>query len=177
MNDLVAKRYVKALIDGRDNQVINNISNSLNIISSAFSAEKFISIISSPEIAHYSNVDLMISLVDMINDKTLNNFIKLLGEKRRLSLLPFIANELNTQIAKMNNSYIGVVYTNQELSSNYISSIEEQFSKKFDVKLSLSQKVCDYDGIKVDIDALGVEISFSKERLKSQLIDHILKAV
>ena len=91
--------------------------------------------------------------------------------------LPLIAKELSSLIAKMNNSYVGVVYTNQELSSDYISSIEKQFSKKFDVKLSLSQNVCDYDGIKVDIDGLGVEISFSKERLKSQLIDHILKAV
>ena len=176
MNDLVAKRYVKALIDGRNSQVVNNISVNLNTISSAFSDEKFISIISSPEVADYAKLDLIISLVDLA-DETLKNFIKLLGEKRRLSLLPLIANELNVQIAKMNNNYVGVVYTNQELSNDYISSIEEQFSKKFDVKLSLSQKVCDYDGIKVDIDGLGVEISFSKERLKSQLIDHILKAV
>lgn len=177
MNDLVAKRYVKALIDGRDIQIINSLSNSLNMISSAFGDEKFISIISSPEIADSAKVDLIISLVDTVNDNTLKNFVKLLGEKRRLSLLPFIATELNTQIAKINNSFVGVVYTNLELSSDYVSSIEEQFSKKFDVKLSLSQKVCDYDGIKVDIDGLGVEISFSKERLKSQLIDHILKAV
>jgi F-type H+-transporting ATPase subunit delta len=77
----------------------------------------------------------------------------------------------------MNNSYTGVVYTNNELDAKYMSSIEEQFSKKFNVNLSLSQNVCDYDGIKVDIDSLGVEISFSKERLKSQMIDHILKAV
>ncbi|MFY4754439.1 F0F1 ATP synthase subunit delta, partial [Aliarcobacter butzleri] len=76
-----------------------------------------------------------------------------------------------------NNNYLGVVYTNQELSSDYISTIEKHFSKKFDVKLSLSQNVCDYDGIKVDFDGLGVEISFSKDRLNSQLIDHILKAV
>ena len=176
MNDLVAKRYVKALIDGRNSQVVNNISVNLNTISSAFCDEKFISIISSPEVADYAKLDFIISLVDLA-DETLKNFIKLLGEKRRLSLLPLIANELNVQIAKMNNNYVGVVYTNQELSNDYISSIEEQFSKKFDVKLSLSQKVCDYDGIKVDIDGLGVEISFSKERLKSQLIDHILKAV
>lgn len=176
MNDLVAKRYVKALINGRNSQVVNNISVNLNTISSAFCDEKFISIISSPEVADYAKVDLIISLVDLA-DETLKNFIKLLGEKRRLSLLPLIANELNVQTAKMNNNYVGVVYTNQELSNDYVSSIEEQFSKKFDVKLSLSQKVCDYDGIKVDIDGLGVEISFSKERLKSQLIDHILKAV
>ncbi|MBY0541238.1 MAG: F0F1 ATP synthase subunit delta, partial [Campylobacterales bacterium] len=175
-NNLVAKRYVKALIDDRDNQVISNISNDLNTISTAFTDEKFISIITSPEVADYAKVDLIISLVDSANE-TLQNFIKLLGEKRRLSLLPIIARELNTQIAKMNNNYIGVVYTNQELSNDYVSSIEEQFSKKFNVKLSLTQNVCDYDGIKVDIDGLGVEISFSKERLKSQLIDHILKAV
>ena len=176
MNDLVAKRYVKALIDGRDNQVINNISGNLNTISSAFFDEKFISIITSPEVADNAKVDLIISLVDSA-DGIFKNFIKLLGEKRRLSLLPIIAKELNTQIAKMNNNYIGDVYTNQVLSNDYVSSIEEQFSKKFNVKLSLTQNVCDYDGIKVDIDGLGVEISFSKERLKSQLIDHILKAV
>ena len=175
MNDLVAKRYVKALIEARDSQVISNISDSLNTISSAFNDEKFVSIISSPEVANCTKVDFIVSLVTY--DEVLKNFIKLLAEKRRLSLLPFIANELSTQIAKMNNNYVGVVYTNQELSNDYVSSIEEQFSRKFDVKLSLSQKVCDYDGIKVDIDGLGVEISFSKERLKSQLIDYILKAV
>lgn len=177
MNDLVAKRYVKAIVDGRNSDAINTISSKLNVISSAFADEKFNSIVSSPEITVASKIDLIISLCDAANDETLKNFIKILGEKRRLGLLPFIAKELNSQIAKMNNSYVGVVYTNQELSSDYVSSIEEQFSKKFDVKLSLSQNVCDYDGIKVDIDGLGVEISFSKERLKSQLIDHILKAV
>ncbi len=176
MNDLVAKRYVKALIDGRDSLTINTISDKLNTISSAFADEKFNSIISSPQIASDVKVGLISSFVDGM-ENTLSNFIKLLGEKRRLDLLPFIAKELSTQIAKISNSYVGIVYTNQELSSDYVSSIEEQFSRKFDVNLSLSQKVCDYDGIKVDIDGLGVEISFSKERLKSQLIDHILKAV
>ena len=176
MNDLVAKRYVKALLDGRDSFAISTIGDKLNTISLAFADERFNSIISSPQIASDAKINLISSFTDSI-DNTLSNLIRLLGEKRRLNLLPFIAKELNSQIAKMSNSYVGVVYTNQELSSDYVSSIEEQFSKKFDVKLSLSQNVCDYDGIKVDIDGLGVEISFSKERLKSQLIDHILKAV
>jgi F-type H+-transporting ATPase subunit delta len=176
MNDLVAKRYVKALIDGRDNKVISTVAKSLNTISTAFADEKLNSIISSPEVNDSKKVELVLSLVKKADD-TLTNLVKLLGEKRRLALLPFIAEELNAQIAIMNNKYVGVVYTNQELSSDYVSSIEAQFSKKFDVNLSLSQNVCDYDGIKVDIDGLGVEISFSKERLKSQMIDHILKAV
>jgi len=176
MNDLVAKKYVKALVDGRDTKNIASVSNNLNSISSAFSDDKFNSIISSPEVSDSKKVELVISLVEKA-DKTLTNFVKLLGEKRRLEILPFIAHELNVQIAKMNNTYVGVVYTNEELSKDYVSSIEKQFSKKFDVKLSLSQNVCDFDGIKVDIDGLGVEISFSKERLKSQMINHILQAV
>ena len=176
MNDLVAKKYVKALVDGRDAKNIAVVSDNLNSISSAFSDDKFNSIISSPEVSDSKKVELVLSLVEKA-DKTLTNFVKLLGEKRRLEILPFIADELNIQIAKMNNTYVGVVYTNEELSKDYVSSIEKQFSKKFDVKLSLSQNVCDYDGIKVDIDGLGVEISFSKERLKSQMIDHILQAV
>ncbi len=176
MNDLIAKRYVKALVDGRDSKAIKALSANLNTISTAYADEKFNSIVSSPEVSDSKKVELVLSLVKKA-DETLTNFVKLLGEKRRLALLPDIAAELDVQIAKLNNEYVGVVYTNQELSKDYVSSIEKQFSKKFDVNLSLSQNVCDYDGIKVDIDGLGVEISFSKERLKSQMIDHILKAV
>ncbi|MFA9373353.1 F0F1 ATP synthase subunit delta [Poseidonibacter sp.] len=176
MNDLVAKRYVKALVEGRDTKIIDAVSKNLNVISSAFADDKFNAIVTSPEVNDGKKIELVISLVKKA-DNTLINLVKLLGEKRRLELIPFIANELNVQIAKMNNTYIGVIYTNQKLSGDYVNSIEKQFSKKFDVELSLSQNVCDYDGIKVDIDGLGLEISFSKERLKSQMIDHILKAI
>ena len=41
----------------------------------------------------------------------------------------------------------------------------------------MTQNICDYDGVKVSIDGLGVEVGFAKNRLKSQMIDHILKAV
>ena len=176
MNDLIAKRYVKALLDGRDLNSATAVYNDLKTISSAFSDEKFISIVSSSEVKSNDKVELVVSFVENCSDD-LKNLIKLLGANNRLELIPAMVKELDGQISKMNNTYTGVVYTNTELSADYVSSIEAQFSKKFDVKLSLSQNVCDYDGIKVDIDSLGVEISFSKERLKSQMINHILKAV
>lgn len=176
MKDLIAKRYVKALLDGRDLNSATAVYNDLKTISSAFKVEKFISIISSSEVDNSSKVELIISFVENCSDE-LKNLIKLLGTKKRIDLIPDIVKVLEGQISRMNNTYTGVVYTNKELKAKYVSSIEDQFSKKFDVKLSLSQNVCDYDGIKVDIDSLGVEISFSKERLKSQMINHILKAV
>ena len=55
--------------------------------------------------------------------------------------------------------------------------IQNKFSNKFGVNLTLTNEVCDYDGIKVDIDSLGVEIGFEKNKFKSQMIEHILKAV
>ncbi|WP_419769323.1 MAG: F0F1 ATP synthase subunit delta [Candidatus Marinarcus sp.] len=176
MTDLIAKRYVKALLDGRDVNSATAIYDELNQIASAYADEKFISIIASSEVKNSAKNDFVISLVDNMSD-TLKNLVKLLGENKRLDIIPFIAEELKSQISVLNNSYTGVVYTNKALDASYVDSITEKFSKKFDINLNLEQNICDYDGIKVDIDGLGVEISFSKERLKSQMIDHILKAV
>jgi F-type H+-transporting ATPase subunit delta len=176
MIDLVAKRYVKALLDGSNIAEVNAVCDELNKISSAYADEKFVAIVSSSEIANSKKVEFIISLVDNISTTT-KNLVKLLSDNKRLNIIPFIFHELRNQISVLNNSYTGVVYTNKKLDSSYVDSITEKFSKKFNINLTLEQNICDYDGIKVDIDGLGVEISFSKERLKSQMIDHILKAV
>ena len=176
MIDLVAKRYVKALLEGRDSSSITAIYKELNEISTAYTDEKFLAIITSSEVRATQKAALVISFVNDCSAAT-QNFVKVLASNKRLDIIPHIVKELDAQVAIISNSYAGIVYTNKELSAQYVTSIEEKFSKKFDVNLTLTQDVCDYDGIKVDIDGLGVEISFSKARLKSQLIDHILKAV
>ena len=47
MKDLVAKRYVKALVDGRDLNSVALISEKLNEVSKAFKSDKFNSILAS----------------------------------------------------------------------------------------------------------------------------------
>ncbi len=176
MIDLVAKRYVKALMSERDNDSLNSIYNELEKISTAYTNEKFLTIISSTDVTNNEKVDFILSLLDTTSE-TITNLVKLLGDKKRLNIIPEIVNGLEKELSVLNNSYTGVVYTNKELSSTDMDKLNSQFSKKFDVNLELAQNICDYDGIKVDIDGLGVEVGFSKERLKSQMIDHILKAV
>ncbi len=176
MVELVAKRYVKALMTQRDNDSLNSVYNELVTIASAFNDEKFVSIIASTDIAVETKVELIVSFLNN-GSVTVVNLVKLLAEKKRLDIIPEIVKELKKELAVLNNSYTGIVYTNKELSSEDMNKLNGQFSKKFNVNLSLSQNVCDYDGIKVDIDGLGCEVAFSKERLKSQMIDHILKAV
>jgi F-type H+-transporting ATPase subunit delta len=176
MVDLIAKRYVKALIDGKELQQASSMSEELSQISSAYANEKVNLIVTSSEVDNKRKVDFILSLVDNVSDTT-KNLIKLLGDNKRLDIIPIISSELKKQISVLNNSYKGVIYTNKSLETSYVDSITEKFSKKFNIELQLEQNICDYDGIKVDIDGLGVEISFSKERLKTQMIDHILKAV
>ncbi len=176
MSVLVAKRYVKALLDQRDIEDITKIQDQLNTISSAYSDDKFLAIVSSIEVEVGKKVELILSFVENPTD-VIKNLIDLLGKNRRLDIIPDITNELNTQVAQLKNSYVGVVYSNTQLSQEYLTSMEESFSKKFNVNLTLNNEVGSYDGIKVDIDGLGVEIGFSQERLRSQMIEHILKAV
>ena len=176
MSILVAKRYVKALIDGRDVSVITNIEEQLKLISTAYGDDKFLSIVSSLDITTDKKIELILSFIDNCSD-TVKNLVILLGKNRRLNIIPSISLELSRQVSVLRNSYVGVVYSSEVLSSDYLNDMQNSFSKKFNVELTLKNEVCDYDGIKVDIDGLGIEIGFSQERLKSQMIDHILKAV
>ncbi|MEA3289605.1 MAG: F0F1 ATP synthase subunit delta [Campylobacterota bacterium] len=176
MVELVAKRYVKALMSQRDNESLGSIFNELKSISTAFGDKKFLSIIASTEVSKDKKVELILSFVDQCDEAT-KNLIKLLGDNNRLGIIPNVVLELENELSVINNSYRGVIHTNVELTADEVSKLNQQFAKKFNVDLALTQNICDYDGIKVDIDGLGVEVGFSKERLKSQMIEHILKAV
>ena len=173
MSSLVAKRYVKALLGTNDVAVVYN---ELAQISTAFLEDKFVSIIGSTDITKSAKLNLIFSFVDNCSETSIN-LIKLLSENKRLNIIPSIVAELKQELAVINNTYTGVIHTNKELSADYVSKLEISFSKKFDTTLTLTQNICDYDGIKVDLEGLGCEIGFSKDRLKSQMINHILKAV
>ena len=176
MIDLVAKRYVKALMSDRDKKSLTAVYNELKEISNAFSDEKFLLIISSTEVESSKKVELILSFIDKCSETT-TNLVKLLSDNKRLDIIPSIVNDLEGQLSVINNSYKGVIYTNEELSQSDVDALNTQFSQKFKVDLNLTQNICDYDGVKVSIDGLGVEVGFAKSRLKSQMIDHILKAV
>jgi len=176
MIDLVAKRYVKALMSGSDTATLTSIYNELKTISTAYSDDKFVLIINSTEVEISKKSDLILSFVDNCSQTTIN-LIKLLAQKKRLNIIPDIVSDLKRELSVLTNTYEGVIYTNSKLSDEDVSKLNSQFASKFNVNLELTQNVCDYDGIKVDIDGLGCEIGFSKERLRSQMIEHILRAV
>ena len=176
MKELIAKKYVNALLIDLDSNIANKYYEQLKTLSSAFSSEKLISIITTPDVNKAKRTELFLSMLDNADDKMIN-FIKVLGENSRFDVIPDIVSEMKKELDKINNSYEGTIFVKEELDSSIVKDLEEKFSKKFDTTLSLSQNICDYDGIKVDIDGLGVEVSFSADRLKSNLSEYILKAI
>ena len=172
MIDLVVYKYVDALFSKQNE--LNGIKSSLNNLAKAFEDKKFCEIIDSYEIAKEKKVELLLSLTD---NKYVQNLIKLLAIKNRLNLIPQIASALNKKINIANNIYDGVVYSKEPLNKDELNEINEKFSKKFQIKLNLTNISGDYEGIKVSIEDLGVEVGFSKSLIQSQLKEFILKAV
>ena len=176
MSGAVAKKYVNALMSGCTEQEVVEINEALVLIARAFKLEKFDHIILSPDVAIKAKEELVLSLVECKNKK-FENFIKLLSLNDRLVLIPSIVQELKYQLSLKNNTYEGIVSTNFAISKDQVTMLEENFSKKFNAKIKLNAQINNYPGIKVELDDLGVEVSFSVERLKAQMVEHILKAI
>lgn len=176
MREIVAKKYVKAILNGTDKNELDQFIGDLGKIASAFSSDKFKSIVNLPTLKTSAKVDFILSLVDTPSAK-IKNFIKLLGANKRLELIPTIFSEIKTQKAIIENVYFGEIYGDLNLNDSEISALEEKFSKRFNANIKLQSVKDDYKGIKIELKDLGIEVSFSVDRLRAQLSEYILKAI
>lgn len=176
MSGAIAKKYVNALMSSCNDSELNAMYVLLQELVQAFKIEKLQNIVLSPDVSSKDKVTLVLSFMTQSTEKS-QNFIKILGENDRLGLLPSIAKELKYQLSLKNNTYEGEIVSNFEVSTAQISQLEENFSKKFNAQIKLHNTVNTYPGIKIQLDDLGVEVSFSLERLKTQMSEHILKAI
>ncbi len=176
MEELIAKRYIKALRESTSLEELQQIEQYLSAMAGLFKDWKIKEIIVSPEIKSDEKLELLIGGLKEPNKKFVN-FMKVLAAKRRLSLIPLLAKELKNQIALMQKRFEGRVYSEFDLSKDEIAQIEEALAKRIGAQIKLSQAAQSYDGIKVEVDTVGIEIEFSKSKIKKQLIDEIIKAI
>jgi F-type H+-transporting ATPase subunit delta len=175
MEELIAKRYVKALSSVSTD--IAAVTEVLNTLSSVIVAPEVQSALTSPIVASDKKTEMVLSSLGNDADKTLVNFIKILGENKRLDLIPAIAKVLNTDLQKVANEYEGVLSSKKALDDTELSNLEETLKKYTGSSIKLSQKQSDLDGLHVAVDDLGIEVNFSKQRVKEQLIDFIKKSL
>jgi len=176
MEELIAKRYVDALLSVADKKQRVKYVTAINGIAESYSDPKVDTMVEAPIISTESKVDTILSSLGKDADSNLTNFIKLLGEHKRLGLIPEIAKVLNAQIQKESNSYTGIIKSNKKLDEIEIARLEKTLDRYTGSKIKLSEELTDLDGLRVDVDDLGIEVNFSKERVKEQLIDFIMKS-
>jgi len=177
MEELIAKKYIKALTQGADIDTVKNMTIVFSAIAESFDNIKFTEIINNPNIATSEKLSILLDAVKAVDSDTINNFIKLLVENKRINIIPAIAQELEKTVASVTKTYEGTIYSDSDIDANVVSELSSGLSKRFDSTISLNTVKNDFTGIKVDVDSLGIEINFSKDRIDSQIIDHIIKAI
>jgi len=174
MEELIAKRYAKAL--SASTKDVNSLVAKLNVLSEVLSNNEIQTILLSPIVDADKKTQMVLAGLND-KDKVLNNFVKLLGEKKRLDLLPAITKVLNAEIQKESNVYEGVLSSSKKLDDKKVAKLEKTLSKYTGATIKLKQQKSDLDGLRVSVDDLGIEVNFSKERVKEQLIDFIKKSL
>ncbi len=176
MNEVIAKKYVKALLESLELNELNEINEALGKIDSAFGIEKFIDILILPSLNAKAKADFVLSLTDSTNEK-LKNFLYTLATAKRLEILPHIYREFSYQKSLKDNAFKGIIYSSFELSQANKKELEDKFSTKLNANINFDSKKTNYDGIKIELSDLGFEASFSMSLFKAKLSEYILKAI
>jgi len=177
MSNLIAKKYAKALMESSDKKEISGYLDILDSLAAAFEDERVREIVNSPLVSREDKIEIFLSALGKNPAATLENLIKLMGQKGRLDLLPELVSIIQFEQKKAANSYEGVLVSDETLSDDSIANLEKSLEKYSGAKIKLSQSDSDQPGMKVTVDDLGIELSFSRERVKQALIDYIQKAL
>jgi len=177
MEELIAKRYVQALLSTSKRDEKANLAQVLQNLSLSLNDEKISQMINSPIISNDVKVGTLVDSLGKGAGKKFVNFIKILGENGRLSIIPAISVILNAEIRKESNEYEGIVKSKTTLDSDALTELEETLKRYTGSTIKLNQEESDLDGLRVSVDDLGIEVNFSKERVKEQLIDFIKKSL
>jgi F-type H+-transporting ATPase subunit delta len=175
MEELIAKRYATALSSA--SQDVAAVSKVLGALADALLQEEIMTVLNSPVVPSETKTEMILAALGKNADSTLVNFIKILGENKRLNLIPAVAKVLNAELQKAANKYEGVVKSAKKLDKQELDRLEETLGKYTGAKIKLKQEKSDLDGLRVSVDDLGIEVNFSKQRVKEQLIDFIKKSL
>lgn len=173
MESLIAKKYAKAILTRKDANEFYELL--LNIVP-AFSLDKFKLILGSNELKKEDKLQFISSFFQSAQPNFIN-FLKLLAQNSRLNLIPQIVKELGRQKALKEQIYSGTIFSEKSINKNELASLEQKLSKKFNVSVKLNNQITNTQGIKISLDELGYELSFSMQSLKSKMSDYILKTL
>ncbi|MCM1265832.1 MAG: ATP synthase F1 subunit delta [Candidatus Gastranaerophilales bacterium] len=130
-NKLAASRYAKALLELADDKKVSKesiLSELADITSSVKGSEDLQRVMTSPVISLSEKKNVLVKLFENKTDKLVLNFLQLLVDKDRFSMLESISKEYRNEINKLNNL----------LNINVTSAIDLTNSDKAMIKVKLA---------------------------------------
>jgi len=177
MDALVAKRYVKALKKSFKTNELVKIDTVFSTLSDSLKQPRIARFMENPEISRKDKIDILLETIKSVKSEKLNNFFRLLVQNGRFSIIPSISKILKEEISSIKNSYVGYIYSNEALDNKSLVNLSRDLSSKIGARINLQYIKNDFNGIKIDVKDLGIEIDFSQTKIDSQIINHILKAI
>lgn len=172
----VSKKYTRALAGIQSDVELKESLTALNSISSALKISKFQDILASKDVSVEQKVAL-ISEISGSKDTKIANLISLLLKAGKVEIVPAIAEEIRELLAAKSGKAEGKVTASFDVGSEDLEVISKALGAKLQREIGLSFNKTDaahFNGIKVEIDDLGVEVEINKDALKKSVIAHIL---
>ena len=138
----LARPYAKAAFAFASEQgATDNWSNALQVLSAAVQDEAFSAYLNRPELTPAEQVSVFAKLLGEDLTAALSNFLMLLAENDRLTLMPEISAEYEQLKLQNNNTTDVVVESAMELSADQVKTLEEALVKRFNTVINISVEV------------------------------------
>ncbi len=174
--DVIAKKYARSIYDSYKGDTKNALE-ALTKIITASDNDDYNKVIQNPFFSDAQKSEFVLSIIDTKEDKVIN-FIKLLAKKNKLIVLPLIINYLNLFYLNDSGKYEGSIFASEAMSQKDVDNLSKLVSKKISKDVSLSyKKDSEFNGVKISIEQLDLELVFSKDYIRNKLASHILKAI
>jgi F0F1-type ATP synthase delta subunit len=175
MGNLAAKKYASVLFQMLKPQELSVILEELLILSNALNNKKILTKLGSPLLTFDEKVALVLGS-DFKNIEVIN-LVKLLIEGNKIYLIMSIYKELRLAYSDQMKQYEGVLYSNVAFDEQTVATIAKTISEKIGASITFKQQIVPSEGFKIEVADLNIELSFSGNQLKQQIINHIIKAL
>lgn len=171
----IATRYAVALFDlALEQDQLNRYEKQLLWIKEVFEDDTVFQFFSSVKIARKDKKELLTSILGEHVDQYLMNFLMILIEKNRMSLIRTISDEFHLLNNKHNNIQEGVVYSIRKLSHDEHKEIERVVGERLNSEVKLKNYINSslLAGIRIIIGDTVIDASMQLKinQLKSQLL-------
>ena len=177
MKELIAKRYPKALEEIVSPEKLPEVLETLRTLVELYSGEEAGNVLLSPLVRRDEKYRLFVEPLRGKIDESLYRLLEVMNENGRLDLLPTLVGILDREIKRLDNRYAGTVEADEKLPKEKIRTLEEILAHHSGAKIDLKQTGESFDGLKVAVDDLGLELNVSKARIKSELLEFIQRAL